>query len=91
MPLRDHFHPPLTKIASWEELHGQWPAVIVQQLRKQLGDSRKINLPSSNWLWSTFLAEYPRTTSPTLEAGRAVFPALSFLQMSELLPCCSSC
>jgi hypothetical protein len=36
MPLRDHFGPPLDKIASWEELHGQWPAVIVQQLRKQL-------------------------------------------------------
>ena len=36
MPLRDHFHPPLTSVASWEELHGQWPAVIVQQLRKHL-------------------------------------------------------
>lgn len=36
MPLREHFHPPLTSIASWEELHGQWPAVIVQQLKKQL-------------------------------------------------------
>lgn len=36
MPLRDHFHPPLTTIASWEELHGGWPMVIVQQLRKQL-------------------------------------------------------
>jgi hypothetical protein len=36
MPLRDHFRPPLDEIASWEEFHGQWPAVIVQQLRKQL-------------------------------------------------------
>ena len=36
MPLRDHFHPPLTNVSSWEELHGQWPAIIVQQLRKQL-------------------------------------------------------
>ena len=36
MPLRDHFRPPISNIASWEELHGQWPAVIVQQLRKQL-------------------------------------------------------
>ena len=36
MPLRDHFRPSVTKSASWEELHGQWPAVIVQQLRKQL-------------------------------------------------------
>ena len=36
MPLRDHFRPPLDTIASWEGFHGQWPAVIVQQLRKQL-------------------------------------------------------
>jgi hypothetical protein len=36
MPLRDHFRPPLDAVAPWEELHGQWPAVIVQQLRKQL-------------------------------------------------------
>src|SRR5690242_21036080 len=33
MPLRDHFRPPLTNTASWEELHGGWPMVIVQQLR----------------------------------------------------------
>jgi hypothetical protein len=36
MPLRDHFRPPLDLITSWEGLHGQWPAVIVQHLRKQL-------------------------------------------------------
>ena len=36
MPLRDHFRPPLDLITSWEGLHGQWPAVIVHQLRKQL-------------------------------------------------------
>jgi Protein of unknown function (DUF4058) len=36
MPLRDHFRPPLDKIASWEGFHGGWPMVIVQQLRKQL-------------------------------------------------------
>lgn len=36
MPLRDHFRPPTTKFASWEALHGGWPMVIVQQLRKQL-------------------------------------------------------
>lgn len=32
MPLRDHFHPPVSHRASWEGLHGQWPAMIVQQL-----------------------------------------------------------
>src|SRR5262245_62607459 len=36
MPLRDHFRPPLDDMHSWEELHGQWPAVIVQHLRKHL-------------------------------------------------------
>src|SRR5712691_6505115 len=36
MPLRDHFRPPLVNSASWEGFHGQWPAVIVQHLRKKL-------------------------------------------------------
>lgn len=36
MPLRDHFRPPTTRFGSWESLHGGWPMVIVQQLRKQL-------------------------------------------------------
>src|SRR5437588_2868709 len=36
MPLRDHFRPPLDNIASWEELHGGWPMVIVQHLRPVL-------------------------------------------------------
>ncbi len=36
MPLRDHFRPPLDLITSWEGFHGQWPAVIVQDLRKHL-------------------------------------------------------
>jgi hypothetical protein len=36
MPLRDHFRPPLDNLTSWEGFHGQWPAVIVQHLRKQL-------------------------------------------------------
>ena len=36
MALRDHFHPPLSEVSSWEEVHGQWPAVIVQHLGKKL-------------------------------------------------------
>jgi Protein of unknown function (DUF4058) len=36
MPLRDHFHPPVRRRASWEALHGMWPAVIVQQLHGSL-------------------------------------------------------
>jgi hypothetical protein len=34
MPLRDHFCLPTTRFGSGESLHGMWPAVIVQQLRK---------------------------------------------------------
>ena len=36
MPLRDHFHPPLSKRASWEGFHGGWPMVIVQHLTGKL-------------------------------------------------------
>lgn len=36
MPLRDHFRPPTTKYGSWTSLHGMWPSIVVQQLRKQL-------------------------------------------------------
>jgi hypothetical protein len=32
MPLRDHFHSPLTELASWEELHGAWPTTIAYRL-----------------------------------------------------------
>jgi hypothetical protein len=32
MPLRDHFRPPVEDKHSWDELHGMWPAVIVQHL-----------------------------------------------------------
>jgi Protein of unknown function (DUF4058) len=32
MSLRDHFRPPVEDKHSWDELHGMWPAVIVQQL-----------------------------------------------------------
>ncbi len=36
MPLRDHFRPPLSTSSNWEGFHGQWPAVLVQHLRKKL-------------------------------------------------------
>jgi len=32
MPLRDHFRPPLDHTHSWDELHGQWPAMMVLKL-----------------------------------------------------------
>lgn len=36
MPLRDHFRPPVFKLASWEGLHGMLPAALVQQLSSKL-------------------------------------------------------
>ncbi|MDA1015070.1 MAG: DUF4058 family protein [Planctomycetota bacterium] len=36
MPLRDHFHAPFTDRRNWDEVHGMWPAVIVQHLADQL-------------------------------------------------------
>lgn len=36
MPLRDHFRSPLDDTHSWDELHGGWPMVMVQQLVKTL-------------------------------------------------------
>jgi hypothetical protein len=36
MPLRDHFRPPVWKMASWEGFHGGWPMKIVEELNKVL-------------------------------------------------------
>lgn len=36
MPLRDHFRPPLDDKRSWDEVHGCWPAFIVQLLNRKL-------------------------------------------------------
>lgn len=38
MPLRDHFHPPVSKRSSWEGFFGLWPGIIVQHLAPQLLD-----------------------------------------------------
>src|SRR5262245_43817791 len=36
MPLRDHFHSPVNDRHSWDSLHGQWPAMLVLQLSREL-------------------------------------------------------
>ena len=36
MPLRDHFSPPLSRTSTYQEVHGGWPMVIVQQLGRLL-------------------------------------------------------
>jgi hypothetical protein len=38
MPLRDHFHPPVSKRSSWEGFHGGWPMTIVEELAPKLPD-----------------------------------------------------
>jgi hypothetical protein len=38
MPLRDHFHPPVSKRSSWEGFHGLWPGLMVQELAPKLPD-----------------------------------------------------
>jgi hypothetical protein len=36
MPLRDHFHPPVDRIASWEEMHALWPGLMSVHLNEIL-------------------------------------------------------
>lgn len=36
MPLRDHFHPPISNRSSWEGFHGGWPMRIVEDLAPRL-------------------------------------------------------
>jgi hypothetical protein len=36
MPLRDHFHPPLSIRKSWEVIHGGWAFVIAQRLNSEV-------------------------------------------------------
>ncbi len=38
MPLRDHFHSPVSRRSSWEGFHGTWPAIMVQQMAPRLPD-----------------------------------------------------
>lgn len=36
MPLRDHFRPPLGNRRQWEQVHGQWPAMLLVRLNTVL-------------------------------------------------------
>src|SRR6266404_6473312 len=36
MPLRDHFRPPISRVETWEAVHGGWPMAIVQQFFRTL-------------------------------------------------------
>jgi hypothetical protein len=36
MPLRDHFHAPISRTFGWEGFHGTWPAMLVGRVRRLL-------------------------------------------------------
>jgi hypothetical protein len=36
MPLRDHFHPPISRTFGWEGFHGTWPGMLVGRVRTLL-------------------------------------------------------
>lgn len=36
MPLRDHFHPPISRTFAWEGFHGTWPSMLVGRVRRLL-------------------------------------------------------
>ena len=81
MPLRDHFRPPMSNIASWEEVHGMWPSIIAIRLNDLLPpDFRsgvKIHLGS--------LVEVDVGTFERENAGQVDAPTL-LLDTDELTP-----
>lgn len=40
MPLVDHFHPPISRIHSWESFHSRWAGTLADLLDEQLPDPR---------------------------------------------------
>lgn len=48
MPLRDHFHPPLSKRRGWDGLHGMWPSYIATALNRVL-PQRYVAEPRIHW------------------------------------------
>ena len=40
MPLRDHFHPPVSLRKSWESIHHQWASLIVMRLNGEILSER---------------------------------------------------
>lgn len=40
MPLVDHFHPPISRVQSWESFHSRWAGTLADALNEQLPDPR---------------------------------------------------
>lgn len=93
MPLRDHFHPPVSKQCSWEGFHGFWPAAMVQTLAKvlphgfvaeprvHLGSFYEIDV---NTYEQTATTPPPRHLSSNGAVATAVFPPPSLAVDAEI-------
>ncbi len=94
MPLRDHFRPPVDSKHSWDELHGGWPMVIVQQLYTLLPEgfvaAPGVHLGTSLEIDVTAYEQdesEPRVTKPSGNGGVAVWaPPSPTLTLEAELP-----
>jgi hypothetical protein len=81
MPLRDHFRPPISQQRSWDEVHGGWPMVIVQQLGQllppQYSAGPRVHLGSEIEIdVATFISEPAVATYGTTDSQAASAPPL---------------
>jgi hypothetical protein len=95
MPLRDHFHPPVDTIASWEEVHGAWPATIAYRLnailpplyrcglKVHVGTLIEVDVAAFEREYAT--GPHPETTNGTGGSWEAETPTL-LLESEELAP-----
>lgn len=91
MPLRDHFHPPLENYASWEEVHGGWPATIAFRLNSLLPARYRCGLKIHlGTVVEVDVAAFEREAAPrfdeaTADAWAVESPTL-LLETEELTP-----
>lgn len=79
MPLRDHFHPPLSHLKNWEGFHGLWPGLIAVELNRHLparySAEPRVHLgPEIEIDVASFEDDVPSTASDDSEAGLAFSP-----------------
>ena len=60
MPLRDHFHPPLSQKRHWESFHSAWATALVDALNEK-------------WLPAGYFAEEMITVGGRVEIDVATF------------------
>lgn len=98
MPLRDHFHFPLLGVASWEEVHGGWPMVIVQHLfgilpkgyvaapRVHLGSEMEIDVAAYERSSDSRAAHVDREQGQADAATAIAAPPAPTLEIGGLIP-----